>query len=154
MSEASPQLIWFLAMLCILPLVYRSRDNLSAWGVILASCLSGILAADKITGASLLIAYAMIDGVTGIIVQRLSPHRPFTLMGVAYGMMGLSHITLHFHWMLPATHDFVGNVAGWALFFILTFMGIWDGGHRNRNHSLNTVRGRAAHAGTSEKKAS
>lgn len=153
MAENSPQLVWSLAMLCILPVITRSKDNLLAWGVIFASCLSGILVASEITGTSLLIAYAMIDGITGILVQR--PSRwPFTLMGAAYGAMGLSHIALHFQWMLPTTHDFVGSVAGWALFCILALMGIGDGGHRDRSNFANTIHGRAAHAGTTQKEAS
>lgn len=153
MIEFSQPFVWLLAMISILPLVARCKDNLLAWAIVVVGFFCGQQAFSMATGTSLLLAYAMIDGIAGVLVQR--PSRwPFTFMGSAYGTMGLSHVALHFGLIEPAAHNLIGNATGWLLFGLLTFLGIWDGGHRDRSNYGDAIRGRVAHAGAANEKAS
>lgn len=145
MTESAHPLLWLLAMISITPLVARSKDNLLAWAVVLLSFFLGLQAHDMVAGTALLLAYAMIDGIAGVLVARPGGWQ-FRLMGAAYGSMGLSHVLLHFHFMEPLLHDFIGTWTGWMLFGLLTFMGIWNGGHRDRSGVVDTVVGATAHA--------
>jgi len=151
--ESFQQAMYAMSLVSILPLVIRSKDNLLAWAIVTASFLFGLQVYSIASGAALLLLYAMIDGIAGVLVQ--TPSRwPYRLMGSAYGVMGLSHVTVHFGLMTNEVHAFIGAFFGWALFVILACLGVFDGGHRDRGRTISPVGIRANNTGKTTEKAS
>jgi len=123
------QALFFLAMI---PLLFFLKGRaLAAWGIVLASCLAGIVAhryaPDQHT---LLLSYSLIDCIGGLLVQSSRTWQGKAL-GCAYGVMILSHFSLHAGAIDATQHDFVGGLAGVALVLLLWVWGLGNGGISN-----------------------
>jgi len=85
-----------------------------------------------------LLAYALIDGIAGILVQskRTLVNR---FIGVCYATMIASHFLLFAGFISPMAHFFTGNAAGWGIVLAL-FLGGLNGQLVNRISDAFNVR--------------
>jgi hypothetical protein len=141
------QAVFFLALLPAL-FILRGRA-LAAWAIVLASCFAGMIA-HRITPDqhTLLLSYSLIDCAAGLLVQASRTWQA-KAMGCVYGVMILSHFTLHAGAVTASQHDFIGGSAGVALVLLLWIWGLGNGGI---SHFVSAVRRGAGTGDAGEKR--
>jgi len=133
------QTLFVLAMVP-LPLLLRGR-GFSAWLIVLASFFAGIVAHKYLPEQhTLLLAYALIDCAAGLLVQASRTWQAKGL-GCAYGVMILSHFSLHAGFINSVQHGFIGGTAGVALVLLLWIWGFTNGGSSHSDSVRLSVEG-------------
>lgn len=117
---------FFLAML---PLpVFLRRQRLLAWLIVMMSTIAGMIAHRLFPDQhTLLLAYSVIDCIAGLWVQSSRTWQA-KAMGCFYGVMILSHFSLHAGVITPYQHETTGGFAGVALVLLLWVWGLSNGG--------------------------